>query len=123
VIRRLAFFPLAVAVAVLILYAAHTADAHYRPGQHNVRHAINQAWCGRANAYCGASSEAWQVAWCETGGTMSVWAENGQYLGLFQVSSQWRRSIAGFAFNPWAQARHAHRIYALTGWSPWECRP
>lgn len=115
------------AVFVFFVWAfgrAIDAEAHYRPGQHNVRHAINQAWCGRASSYCAAGAQAWAVAGCETGNTYDVWARNGQYLGLFQVSSHWRYSVPGFRFNPWAQARHAHRIYVLTGgWSHWECRP
>ncbi len=121
---RLLFFPIAVTVAAVILYAAATADAHYRPGQHNVRHALNLAWCGKANRYCGASSEAWQVAGCESGWTFSPWASNGRYLGIFQVSDHWRRTVPGFRFNVWAQARHAHRVYRLTGgWSHWACSP
>jgi hypothetical protein len=104
--------------------ADHEAKAHYTPGQHNTRHAINLAWCGKSNSYCGASSEAWSVARCETGGTMSVWANNGQYLGLFQMGS-FARSTYGHSTNPWGQARAAHRYYVASGrdWSPWTCRP
>jgi hypothetical protein len=104
-------------------YAAD-AEAHYRPGIHNTRHAINLAFCGRSNSYCGASSEAWNVARCETGGTMSVWASNGQYLGLFQMGS-YARGVYGHSTNPWGQARAAHRYYVASGrdWSPWTCRP
>jgi hypothetical protein len=104
--------------------ADHEAKAHYTPGQHNVRHAINLAWCGRSNAYCGASSEAWSVARCETGGTMSVWANNGQYLGLFQMGA-YARGRYGHSTNPWGQARAAHRYYVASGrdWSPWTCKP
>lgn len=100
------------------------AHAHYRPGSHNVKHAINLAWCGKSNLNCYAGEQAKRVAYCETGGTYDVWARNGQYRGLFQVSAHWRRAVPGFAYNPWAQARHAHRIYRLTGgWSHWACRP
>jgi hypothetical protein len=82
---RILAFTLIFAFWVWAIGYAADAEAHYNPGVHNTRHAINQAWCGRANSYCGASSEAWSVARCETGGTMSVWANNGQYLGLFQM--------------------------------------
>jgi hypothetical protein len=104
--------------------ADHEARAHYSPGQHNTRHAINLAWCGRSNSYCAASSQAWRVAGCETGGTYSVWANNGQYLGLFQMGS-YARSTYGHSNNPWGQARAAHRYYVASGrdWSPWTCRP
>jgi hypothetical protein len=103
---------------------AADAEAHYNPGVHNTRHAINLAWCGKSNSYCGASSEAWQVARCETGGTMSVWANNGQYLGLFQMGG-YARSRYGHGRDPWTQARAAHRYYVDSGrdWSPWTCRP
>jgi hypothetical protein len=121
---RILMFTLIFAFWVWAIGRAADAEAHYRPGVHNTRHAINLAFCGKSNSYCGASSEAWSVARCETGGTFSVWANNGQYLGLFQVSENWRRTIPGFRFNPWAQARHAHTIYVRTGgWSHWECRP
>lgn len=98
------------------------ASAHYQPGLHNTRHAINLAWCGRSNSYCAAGSQAWEVARCETGGTFSVWANNGQYLGLFQMGD-YARSRYGHGWNPWAQARAAHRYYRDAGWSPWECQP
>jgi hypothetical protein len=105
---------------------AADAEAHYQPGVHNTRHAVNLAFCGKSNSYCGASSEAWSVARCETGGTMSVWANNGQYLGLFQMGS-YARAAYGHSANPWGQARAAHRYYVASGrdWSPWDprCRP
>ena len=70
----------------------------------------------------------WQavnVAKCETGGTFNVYARNGQYVGLFQVSDHWRRTVPGFGFTPLAQARHAYRVFRATGysWSHWTCRP
>lgn len=62
------------------------------------------------------------MADCESG--FYVWARNGIYEGLFQVSGHWRSTVAGFAYNPWAQAAHAHRVYVMTGgWSHWACRP
>jgi hypothetical protein len=103
---------------------AADAEAHYQPGIHNTRHAINLAFCGRSNSYCGASSEAWQVAGCETGYSYSVWARNGQYLGLFQMGD-FARAAYGHGHDPWTQARAAHRYYVASGrdWSPWTCRP
>jgi hypothetical protein len=111
-------------ILAYFLWAVATTGAHYQPGQHNVRHAINLAWCGKSNSYCGASSEAWSVARCETGGTMSVWANNGQYLGLFQMGD-YARSRYGHGRDPWTQARAAHRYYVDSGrdWSPWTCKP
>lgn len=98
------------------------AEAHYQPGRHNVRHAINLSWCGRSNSYCPAGQEAWNVAGCETGYTYSVWAANGQFLGLFQMGA-FARARYGHGWNPWAQARAAHGYYLDAGWSPWQCLP
>ena len=42
-------------------------------------------------------------------------------LGLFQVDSLWRSEIAGWSWSPWAQARHAYRIWLRAGWGPWDC--
>lgn len=106
----------------LLAVTPEFAYGHYRPGLHNTRHAINESWCGRANSYCRSGDQAWRVARCESGGTFSPWAANGRYLGMFQVSDHWRRTVPGFRFNNWAQARHAHRVYVLTGgWSHWSC--
>jgi hypothetical protein len=79
-----------------------------------------QAICVTFKQYC---YQALRVSWCES--RWSVWARNGDYLGLFQVSSYWRRAVPGFAFNAWAQARHAYRVFVATGrnWRPWQCRP
>jgi hypothetical protein len=124
--------PLAKRLAFVLIFAwfvwaigrAADAEAHYQPGVHNTRHAINLAWCGRSNNYCWQSQQAWSVARCETGGTFSVWANNGQYLGLFQMGS-YARSTYGHSHHPWGQARAAHRYYVASGrdWSPWECKP
>lgn len=65
-------------------------------------------------------SEAVAVARCETGGTFSVTASNGQYLGLFQMGS-YARARYGHGYTPLAQARAAHRYFVDAGWSPWEC--
>lgn len=81
-----------------------------------------RAICVTFGRYC---SQALRVAGCETGWTYSIYARNGDHLGLFQVSAQWRRDIPGFAYNAWAQSRHAYRVFARTGysWRPWTCQP
>lgn len=115
-------------MALALILNTPRAHAHWKPGKHNVRHAINLSWCGRANRYCGVGAEAWAVAWCETGGTMSVWANNGQYLGLWQMGS-YARARYGHGWNAWAQARAAHRYWDAGkrgrggSWGPWECKP
>jgi hypothetical protein len=64
------------------------------------------------------------VARCETGGTFSVYARNGQYLGLFQMGD-YARSAYGHGWTALEQARAAHRYFVASGsdWSPWQCRP
>lgn len=70
----------------------------------------------------GQSRKAVQVAWCES--RFDPHATNGQYLGVFQVSSYWRSSVPGWGMSVEQQARHALRIYRRVGsrWSPtWAC--
>lgn len=69
------------------------------------------------------ADEAIRVATCES--ELKPWARNGQYLGLFQVSEHWRRTVPGFGSSALAQARHAYRVFRLTGstWAHWTCKP
>ncbi len=68
------------------------------------------------------SSQAIRVASCES--RLSIWARNGQYLGLFQMGS-YARARYGHGWNAWAQARAAHRYFVASGrsWGPWQCKP
>lgn len=68
--------------------------------------------------------EAVAVARCETGGTFSVWASNGQFKGIFQLG-EWERATYGHGDTPLEQARAAYRYFAASGydWSPWTCQP
>jgi hypothetical protein len=70
------------------------------------------------------ADQALSVSYCETGGTYSVYASNGQYLGLFQMGS-YARSRYGHSNSPIGQARAAYAYFADSGydWSPWECKP
>lgn len=70
------------------------------------------------------AGQAMRVVRCETGGTFSVYARNGQYLGLFQMGS-WERATYGHGWTPLAQARAAWRYFVASGrdWSPWTCKP
>jgi hypothetical protein len=80
-----------------------------------------EAICYVFGPYC---SQALSVSGCETGGTYSVYAQNGQYLGLFQMGSN-ERAIYGHSTVPYWQARFAYNYFAATNfnWSPWECKP
>lgn len=67
-------------------------------------------------------SEAVSVAYCES--RLSVFARNGQYLGLFQMGD-YARSRYGHGWDAWTQSRAAYRYFVDAGkdWSPWQCRP
>jgi hypothetical protein len=77
-----------------------------------------QAICGVFEQYC---SQALAVAWCES--RLSTDAQNGQYLGLFQMGSSERR-LFGHGETAHEQAVAAHRYFVSSGrdWSPWSCR-
>jgi len=66
--------------------------------------------------------EALQVSRCESG--LTTTAQNGQYLGLFQMGSNERR-IYGHGSTATAQASAAHRYFIDSGsnWGPWSCKP
>lgn len=68
------------------------------------------------------ANQALDVAWCES--RYSIWAENGQYLGLFQMGSSERR-LFGHGYTAYEQAVAAERYFINSGrdWSPWQCRP
>ena len=61
------------------------------------------------------------VAWCES--HLRTTAQNGQYLGLFQMGS-YERQLFGHGPTAHEQAVAAHRYYVRSGhdWSPWSCR-
>ena len=69
--------------------------------------------------YCG---QALKVAWCES--RHSTRAENGQYLGLFQMGWSERR-LFGHGRTAHQQAIAAHKYFVVSGrdWSPWSCKP
>jgi hypothetical protein len=75
------------------------------------------AICDVFGSYC---DEALAVARCES--RLSTSAQNGQYLGLFQMGSYERR-LFGHGSSAREQAVAAHRYFVRTGrdWSPWSC--
>src|SRR5262249_48616650 len=66
--------------------------------------------------------QAMRVAWCES--RYQTWAQNGQYLGMFQMGAR-ARALYGHGPDAWSQARAAWRYFVAAGhsWSPWTCRP
>jgi hypothetical protein len=118
VLRGFAIAALALALA---LFAAPAGRAHNVPGIHNRVHAVHWAFCGKqTKSPCGLGYQAVRVAKCESGWSLSVYAGNGQYLGMFQFGS-FARSAYGFGWSPWAQSAAAYRYYRASGWSPWSC--
>lgn len=77
------------------------------------------AICAVFGAHCSAAIS---VAHCETGGTFDVNAQNGQFLGLFQMGS-YARSRYGHSGTALGQARAAYAYFLDAGWSPWQCLP
>jgi hypothetical protein len=77
-----------------------------------------EAICSVFGSRC---DEAVSVAWCES--RLNTTAQNGQYLGLFQMGS-YERSLFGHGATAHAQAEAAHRYFVRSGrdWSPWSCR-
>ena len=75
--------------------------------------------CEVFGRYC---RQALAVSWCES--RHSMYARNGQYLGLFQMGWS-ERARFGHGPNAWNQARAAYRYFTVSGrdWSPWSCRP
>ena len=78
-----------------------------------------KAICHVFGRYC---VQALRVARCESG--YSVNAQNGQYLGLFQMGSSERR-LFGHGADALRQAKAAYRYFVRSGrdWSPWSCKP
>lgn len=92
--------------------AARTLQAIRRAGP-------RKAICHVFRSYCG---QALHVARCESG--LRPNAQNGEYLGLFQMGVSERRRF-GHGRSAYEQARAAHRYFVLSGrdWSPWSCKP
>ena len=66
--------------------------------------------------------EAVAVARCES--RLQISAQNGQYLGLFQMGVS-ERVLFGHGESAVVQARAAYRYFVRSGrdWSPWSCKP
>ena len=75
--------------------------------------------CRVFGSYC---REALAVSRCESG--LSTTAQNGQYLGLFQMGTTARR-LYGHGPTALEQAKAALRYFVDSGhgWGPWSCKP
>lgn len=112
-----ATLPCVLAIAASLILAAPT-DAATSPRQ--------AAWIAAKQVFKKYAGQAIQVAYCETGGTFSTTARNGQYLGLYQMGSWERRTYAyGRYTTALEQTQAAYRYFVASGysWRAWECRP
>lgn len=77
------------------------------------------AICDVFGRYC---KQALAVARCES--HLTTTAQNGQYLGLFQMGS-YARELFGHGRSARDQAVAAHEYFVRSGrdWSPWSCKP
>ncbi len=96
---------------------SHSSGRKLRELNGNPRKAI----CYVFGDYC---SQALRVSGCETGHTYHIHAQNGQYLGLFQMGS-YARSTYGHGYTALEQSRAAYAYFVNSGrdWSPWSCKP
>ena len=99
------------------LFLSISSPSYANTNYQNARAAVTEVFGSYA-------SQAMSVVRCETGGTYSVYAHNGQYLGLFQMGSN-ERATYGHSWTALGQARAAYRYFVASGrdWSPWSCRP
>ena len=110
-----------VAFVIVLFLAMGSAPAESKPSRiASMQARAKPIICQVFGRYC---QQALRVSWCES--RHYKWAVNGQYRGLFQVSAHWRSSVPGWAPGAWAQARHAYKVFRLTGsnWGHWTCRP
>lgn len=77
------------------------------------------AICRVFGGYC---HQALAVSRCESG--LRTAAQNGQYLGLFQMGESARR-LFGHGPSATEQVKAAYRYFVTSGrdWSPWSCKP
>jgi hypothetical protein len=81
-----------------------------------------QAICYVFGPYC---QQALRVAYCES--RYSIWAQNGQYVNIFQMGYSERRRYGWHdAGSPaWQAALAAWRYFVASGysWRAWACKP
>jgi hypothetical protein len=119
VARRTLAVSKAKATRTRLALARRKAQADRRRLLASFERSPQKAICHVFGSYCG---QALRVARCESG--YSVNAQNGQYLGLFQMGSSERR-IFGHGESALEQAQAAYRYFVRSGrdWSPWSCKP
>lgn len=99
---------------------ARSARLSLERHRRRLREDATYAICHVFGPYC---EQALGVARCESGSSMTPRAQNGQYLGTFQMGA-YERATYGHGANVYEQARAAYRYFVASGrdWSPWSCR-
>jgi len=99
--------------------AALQSALQQREARRQAAESPKAAICGVFRRYC---RQAIAVAWCES--RLTTTAQNGEYLGLFQMGS-YERKLFGHGPTAHAQAAAAHAYFVHSGrdWSPWSCKP
>jgi hypothetical protein len=105
---------LTLTLVLLLAITVPTAIAQADSSKSNYASA-QRAVCYYFGPNCGM---AMKIVNCETGGSYSPWASNGQYLGMFQMGS-YARSRYGHGNSVWAQAKAAYAYFKDAGFSPW----
>ena len=71
------------------------------------------------------ADQALRVAWCES--RLNIWATNGQYMNIFQMGYNERRTYGWHTAGSPAilAARAAYRYFVASGysWRAWACQP
>jgi hypothetical protein len=102
------------AISLLLAFPAATSAGRIDQQQARAKPII----CKVFKEHC---ADALAVSWCES--KWYIWAQNGQYKGLFQMGD-WERRTFGHGPGAWAQTRAAYKYFVQSGrdWSPWACK-
>ena len=110
-------YKLTLTVVLLVALGGATGQTAKASKGSTAYNSAQRAVCFYFGSNC---AEAMVIVNCETGGTYSPWASNGQYQGMFQMGS-YARAKYGQGNNVWAQAKAAYRMFRAQGWSGWLC--
>ena len=103
-------------IGVAVSLLTPVRSDHHPTGVERIKQAITWSFCGHSLRPCSDGNLAQRIAWCES--RFDRWAQNGQYLGLFQMGSH-ERWTYGHGPTAWDQAQAANRYQNVSGWSPW----
>lgn len=115
---------LAIMLAVVPAAAPRAQRACHRPTAHDLYTRLPREYPRFKRALVMYFGRSWKDAAVVSYGEGS-WhkdAENGQYLGTFQMGSR-ERARYGHGPDLVSQTRAASRYWSESGWSPWDCRP